>query len=268
MKPLLTLHPLTKTCTMCKQNKPVEENFYKRYDHDSFYSKCKLCLNSIPRNPREAYFKKPKIKAKNKSRHALTYAVRVGKMVRQPCVKCGNKKTEGHHEDYSKPYDVIWLCRACHSKEHRMLRAKEKKMKLTILLLSLCLIGLSGSAYAEVSINLERIAQIESGYNPHVYNVKSGATGMYQITQDCLTDFNTLNSMHYRLKDMYDPQKGARVAEWYLNNRIPQLLRHYKLADTVDNRLWSYNAGVGALKRKIKPSETVAYIKKYHKLGE
>lgn len=36
------------------------------------------------------------------------------------CQKCGKFATvDGHHEDYSKPLDVIWLCRDCHKKEHK-----------------------------------------------------------------------------------------------------------------------------------------------------
>jgi len=32
--------------------------------------------------------------------------------------ECGLKcKTEGHHEDYSKEFEVIWLCRRCHAKK-------------------------------------------------------------------------------------------------------------------------------------------------------
>ena len=34
------------------------------------------------------------------------------------CERCGDKNTEGHHPDYTKPNDVIWLCRCCHLDEH------------------------------------------------------------------------------------------------------------------------------------------------------
>jgi hypothetical protein len=33
-------------------------------------------------------------------------------------VICGNKKSEAHHTDYSKPYDVIWLCDFHHHQLH------------------------------------------------------------------------------------------------------------------------------------------------------
>lgn len=37
-------------------------------------------------------------------------AVRRGKISRQGCSVCGDINAQGHHEDYSKPYEVIWFC--------------------------------------------------------------------------------------------------------------------------------------------------------------
>jgi len=46
-------------------------------------------------------------------------AVKNGELVRRPCETCGNTiNVDGHHDDYSKPLAVRWLCRSCHMKEH------------------------------------------------------------------------------------------------------------------------------------------------------
>jgi len=45
-------------------------------------------------------------------------AIRNGTLRRRPCERCGNPKAEGHHEDYSKPLDVTWLCRKHHRIRH------------------------------------------------------------------------------------------------------------------------------------------------------
>jgi hypothetical protein len=44
-------------------------------------------------------------------------AIQAGKIIRVPCT-CGNPNSEAHHEDYSKPLDVIFLCASCHQKLH------------------------------------------------------------------------------------------------------------------------------------------------------
>ena len=51
---------------------------------------------------------------KYRARNAVSYAIASGKLVRLPCVVCGNPKSQGHHHDYSKPLDVEWLCHKCH----------------------------------------------------------------------------------------------------------------------------------------------------------
>ncbi len=48
-----------------------------------------------------------------------TNALRDGKLQRQPCQVCGNLKSDMHHDDYSKPFEVRWLCRPHHMAEHR-----------------------------------------------------------------------------------------------------------------------------------------------------
>ncbi len=52
---------------------------------------------------------------------AVFYAVRTGNLIRPDmCSECSRKcKPEGHHDDYSKPLEVIWLCTECHGKRHR-----------------------------------------------------------------------------------------------------------------------------------------------------
>lgn len=51
---------------------------------------------------------------KARARRMLTNAVKDGKIERKPCTFCGETKSQAHHEDYSKPLDVIWACFKCH----------------------------------------------------------------------------------------------------------------------------------------------------------
>lgn len=44
--------------------------------------------------------------------------IRTGVLVRQPCEVCGEVEVHAHHEDYSRPADVRWLCSKCHSWWH------------------------------------------------------------------------------------------------------------------------------------------------------
>lgn len=50
--------------------------------------------------------------------HAKVHrAIKKGLLIRPKlCSQCGRTgKVEGHHEDYSNPLDVKWLCRTCHA---------------------------------------------------------------------------------------------------------------------------------------------------------
>lgn len=52
------------------------------------------------------------------ARRAVEREVRAGRMTRQPCEKCGATKTHGHHDDYTRPLVVRWLCRLHHDEHH------------------------------------------------------------------------------------------------------------------------------------------------------
>ena len=47
------------------------------------------------------------------------HAVERGEIAPQPCAVCGKTPAEGHHCDYNKPLDVIWLCVEHHHEWHR-----------------------------------------------------------------------------------------------------------------------------------------------------
>ena len=59
----------------------------------------------------------------NREKHlahkAVEYAVKTGKLVRQPCECCGvTEKVHAHHDDYSKRLEVNWLCPLHHKQRH------------------------------------------------------------------------------------------------------------------------------------------------------
>jgi hypothetical protein len=53
---------------------------------------------------------------------ALRNGVRGGLIEKEPCEVCGSIEAEAHHPDYSKPLEVVWLCRKHHKAAHRAMR--------------------------------------------------------------------------------------------------------------------------------------------------
>lgn len=54
---------------------------------------------------------------KRNARKLVAMRVRRGKMTKGPCEVCAEVKVEAHHEDYSKPLEVRWLCQKHHQIE-------------------------------------------------------------------------------------------------------------------------------------------------------
>jgi hypothetical protein len=60
-----------------------------------------------------------KNRIKRLAKDAVHNAIRAGKIVRQPCSICGILKSEGHHPNYAKSLEVVWLCKKHHAEIHR-----------------------------------------------------------------------------------------------------------------------------------------------------
>jgi len=134
------------------------------------------------------------------------------------------------------------------------------------LFLGILLIALTTNAYAQ-EVELNKIAMIESSGNPRAWNKKDDSRGLYQITPICLKEFNNFHpNKKYTRDDLWTVSVNTEIADWYLNKRIPQMLRHYGRPDTIENRLIAYNAGISyVVSGKQIPEITKSYIRKYNR---
>lgn len=55
---------------------------------------------------------------KERCRRKTRYAVKSGALAVAPCEVCGTENVEAHHDDYSNPMQVRWLCRKHHRDLH------------------------------------------------------------------------------------------------------------------------------------------------------
>ncbi len=133
-----------KQCCACKELKPLSE-FNRGTGKQGKNAKCRECSRLANIAWREAHpdywrngpkpspesriairrkcerAQRKKFPEKFRARSKLKRAVREGKIHKPDiCSQCGLPgETNGHHADYSKPLDVIWLCRACHDLTHK-----------------------------------------------------------------------------------------------------------------------------------------------------
>lgn len=52
------------------------------------------------------------------AKHKVFIEKRAGRIKNEPCIICGNGNTQAHHENYSKPLEIVWLCKRCHTQRH------------------------------------------------------------------------------------------------------------------------------------------------------
>lgn len=81
---------------------------------------CKRCVSEAGRRAqdkkRDWNKRNPE---KRKAHKAVEVALVNGTISKRPCA-CGSTKVHAHHDDYSMPLDVRWLCSPCHRAHHRI----------------------------------------------------------------------------------------------------------------------------------------------------
>lgn len=140
-----------KTCFGCNTPKALNEFYTHPQMKDGRLNKCKECIRADATNHRNANIekaraydiersKRPENKAKFaeyqkkydplnqeklKAHAAVDKAIRKGGLTRQPCERCERTDTHAHHEDYSKPLEVRWLCPPHHKERHKEILAEQ-----------------------------------------------------------------------------------------------------------------------------------------------
>lgn len=76
------------------------------------------------------YSKRPENRQKVLARRMVYVAKRSGRLKQLPCLFCGDTKVQAHHEDYSKPLDVVWLCKLHHQEADQTRVSVEKGVNI------------------------------------------------------------------------------------------------------------------------------------------
>ena len=92
-----------KRCSRCSKTKLIKEFHKRRTIGDGYAYICKQCKAKM-----------------DKAYCNLHNHINRGKIIKPKfCTVCKSKDNIlGHHEDYSKKMDVLWLCSKCHYRRH------------------------------------------------------------------------------------------------------------------------------------------------------
>ena len=138
---------MTKKCFKCSKEKDLGE-FYKHKEmNDGHLGKCKECAKLDATNHRNNNI--DKIRAYDRDRASLSHRKKLASVIRKryrkryplrsaansmvsravrdgritkpnKCEACADSsRIYGHHRDYYKPLEVMWLCQPCHKQQHK-----------------------------------------------------------------------------------------------------------------------------------------------------
>ena len=142
-----------KTCFKCNTVKSLDQFYRHPRMADEHLNKCKACTRADVRQHRNNPKFRPKVLAYDRARgcrqgpeylaayrdkfpekqaahNAINNAVRDGRIEKPDrCSHCHEMgRVVGHHPDYSKPLEVVWLCDPCHLNLHAFLETVETKV--------------------------------------------------------------------------------------------------------------------------------------------
>lgn len=139
----------TKHCPKCNTDKPIDNFNRNSARHDGRDNYCNPCRREydvqwsetpVNREKRREWcrtwrYLNPDLASaasigwqqrnpeKSQAHQKVFRAITSGRLDRPDHCACGIEcKPEGHHDDYSKPLEVVWLCRACHKRTERKKR--------------------------------------------------------------------------------------------------------------------------------------------------
>lgn len=119
----------------------------------------------------------------------------------------------------------------------------------------------SSNVYA-VEIDLSAISHIESSNNSAAIGDGGQALGLYQLHKCVIQDYNEAHDTSYLHQDALSSTISHKVVSWYVQDRIPALLKHFKIPVNTENVLTAYNLGIGEV---VKGRVAKGYIAKYRR---
>ena len=98
-----------------RQNREKKAEYYRKYSNER-YANEEHVRRRITEFAKKWRQENPE---KYKAHTIVNNAKRSGKLALKPCEVCGSwENLHAHHDDYSKPLEVRWLCAEHHRKHH------------------------------------------------------------------------------------------------------------------------------------------------------
>jgi len=97
-----------------KQNLKVPQHLSVKADPRRYAAKLRFNRESDKRRG----YKRVRDVFKQRARKYIANRIQRGKLTRGDCVVCGDKNAHAHHNDYSFPNLIAWLCHTHHADVH------------------------------------------------------------------------------------------------------------------------------------------------------